>query len=83
MVKIGCSASDRIRVPARPAQHVHRRVPDLRRHQAATPDAPECIYHRRRATLDLTIGPQAGARPERVPTSAVARERPGSASDLT
>ena len=31
------------------------------------PDAPERIYHRRRATLDLTIGPaeadQAGARP--------------------
>ena len=35
MVKIRCSASDRIRVPARPAQHVHRRVPDLRSH--ATP----------------------------------------------
>ena len=31
MVKIRCSASDRIRVPARPAQHVHRRVPDLPR----------------------------------------------------
>ena len=31
MVKIQWSASDRIRVPARPAQHVHRRVPDLRR----------------------------------------------------
>src|SRR5271166_4586968 len=33
----------------------------------ATPDAPECIYYRRRATPDLTIGPaeadQAGARP--------------------
>ncbi len=26
-----CSASDRIRVPARPASHVHRRVPDVRR----------------------------------------------------
>ena len=62
MVKIRCSASDRIRIPARPARHVHRRVPDLRK-----PDAPECIYHRRRATPDLTIGPaeadQAGARP--------------------
>ncbi len=65
MVKIRCSASDRIHVPARPAQHVHRRVPDLRR--LATPDAPECIYHGGRTTPDLTIGPaeadQAGARP--------------------
>ncbi len=26
MVKLWCSASDGIRVPARPAQHVHRRV---------------------------------------------------------
>jgi hypothetical protein len=25
-----CSASDRVRVPARPAQHVHRSVPDRR-----------------------------------------------------
>jgi len=31
MVKLWCSASDRIRVPARPAPHVHRRVPDVRR----------------------------------------------------
>ncbi len=31
MVKLWCSAFDRIRVPARPAQHVHRRVPDVRR----------------------------------------------------
>jgi len=31
MVQIGCSASDRLRVPARPAQHVHRRVPEMRR----------------------------------------------------
>ena len=31
MVNIRCSASDRIRVPARPAQHVHRRVPDRQR----------------------------------------------------
>jgi hypothetical protein len=28
---IRCSASDRIRVPARPAQHVHKRVSDMRR----------------------------------------------------
>jgi hypothetical protein len=31
MVKLWCSAFDRIRVPARPARHVHRRVPDVRR----------------------------------------------------
>src|SRR5260370_26209522 len=30
-LKLWCSAFDRIRVPARPAQHVHRRVPDVRR----------------------------------------------------
>ena len=29
MVKIRCSASDRIRVPARPAQHVHLDRSDL------------------------------------------------------
>jgi hypothetical protein len=62
MVKILCSAPDRIRVPARPAQHVHRRVPDLRSRTRRS-----AIYHRRRVTPDLTIGPaaadQAGARP--------------------
>ena len=61
MVKIRCSASDRLRVPARPAQHV-RRVPDLRSRTRRS-----AIDHRRRATPDLTIGPveadQAGARP--------------------
>src|SRR5271157_3498406 len=31
MVNIRCGASDRIRVPARPTQHVHRRVPHMRR----------------------------------------------------
>jgi hypothetical protein len=31
MVNLWRSAADRIRVPARPAQHVHRRVPDVRR----------------------------------------------------
>src|SRR5258707_15494326 len=31
MVKLWCSAFRRIRVPARPARHVHRRVPDVRR----------------------------------------------------
>jgi hypothetical protein len=31
MVNIRCSASDRLRVPARPAQHLDRRVPHLQR----------------------------------------------------
>ena len=61
MVKIRCSASDRIRVPARPAQHVHRRVPGLRRRtrwvhlpsEAGTPDM----------TLGRADADQAGARP--------------------
>ena len=65
MVKTRCSASDRIRVPARPAQHVHRCVPDLRRHGDA--GRAGVHLHRRRATTELTIGPaeadQAGARP--------------------
>src|SRR5271166_4246067 len=77
MVKLRCSASDRIRVPSRPAQQVHRRVPDLR--CRATPDAPECIYHRRRAIPDLTIGPaeadQAGARPYLRRCAGTPRER--------
>jgi hypothetical protein len=66
MVKILCSAPDRIRVPARPAQHVHRRVPDLRSRTRRS-----AIYHRRRVTPDLLRR----IKRERVPTSAVARER--------
>ena len=31
MVNIRCNASDRMRVLARPASHVHRCVPDVRR----------------------------------------------------
>ena len=31
MANTRCSTSDRMRVPARPAQHVRRRVPDMRR----------------------------------------------------
>jgi len=31
MVNIRCNASDRMRVPARPASNVHRCVPDVRR----------------------------------------------------
>ena len=61
MVNIRCSASDRMRVPARPAQHVHRRVPDLRRR---TRRSASTIGG---GTPDMTIGraaaDQAGARP--------------------
>ena len=74
MVKIRCSTSDRIRVPARPAQHVHRRVPDLRRRTRRS-----AIDHRRRAKPDLTIGPaeadQAGARPYLRRCAGTPRER--------
>ena len=61
MVKLWCSAAGRIRVPARPARHVHRRVPDVRhrtRRNASTLEG---------GTPDMTIGhadaDQAGARP--------------------
>ena len=61
MVSIWCSASDRIRVPARPAQHVHRRVPHLQRR---TRRSVSTIGD---GTPDMTIGRaaavQAGARP--------------------
>ena len=61
MVSTQCSASDRMHVPARPAQHVHRRVPDLRRR---TRRSASTI---RGGTADTTIGrvdaDQAGARP--------------------
>jgi hypothetical protein len=45
MVTSAAGAFKRIRVPARPAQHVHRC--DSRQ---ATPDAPACTDHRRRYT---------------------------------
>jgi hypothetical protein len=58
---IWCTASDRIRIPARPAQYVHRRVPDRRprtRRSASTSGG---------GTRDRTIGPadadQPGAHP--------------------
>ena len=61
MVSIRCSASDRIRVPARPAQHVHRRVSHL---QGRTRRSASTIGG---GTPDMTIGrvaaDQAGARP--------------------
>ena len=61
MVNIRCSASDRIRVPARPAQHVHRRVPHMQRR---TRRSASTIGG---GTPDMTIGraaaDQAGARP--------------------
>jgi hypothetical protein len=34
---IQCSASDRMRIPARPAQHVHGGVPDMRRRTRRSP----------------------------------------------
>ena len=61
MVNTRCSASDRMHVPARPAQHVHRRVPDLRRR---TRRSASTIGG---GTPAMTIGrahaDQAGARP--------------------
>ena len=42
---IRCRASNRIRVPARPAQHVHKGVS-----KQVTPGAPKRSYHRRRYT---------------------------------
>ena len=61
MVSTRCSASDRMRVPARPAQDVQRRVPDLRRR---TRRSASTIGG---GTADMTIGrpdtDRAGARP--------------------
>ena len=61
MVNTRWSASDRMHVPARPAQHVHRRVPDMRnrtRRSASTIGG---------GTPAMTIGrahaDQAGTRP--------------------
>ena len=74
MVKIRCSASDRIRVPARPAQHVHRRVPDLRRRTRRSASTIGGGLHRPdHWTLLRRI------KRERVPTSAVTagRKHPG------
>ena len=64
MVKLWCSASDGIRVPARPAQHVHRRV-------FQTCDAGRARAHlpSEAGTPDMTIkradADRAGARPYR------------------
>ena len=61
MVKLWCSASDRIRVPARPAQHVQEAF--------QTCDAGRARVHRpsEAGTPDMTIGraaaDHAGARP--------------------
>ena len=58
---VNTGASDRMRVPARLAQHVHRRVPDLRRR---TRRSASTIGD---GSADTTIGradaDQAGARP--------------------
>ena len=56
-----------MRVPARPAQHVHRRVPDMQR--IATRDAGRARVHllSEAGIADMTIGradaDRAGARP--------------------
>ena len=63
---IRCSASDRVRVPARPGQHVHRRVPDMRRRTRR-------IYHPRRYTGHDQRTSLTRIKRERVPTSTVAR----------
>ena len=64
MVSTRCSASDRMHVPARPAQHVHRGVPDLRRLRRRTRRSASTIGG---DTPAMTIGrahaDQAGARP--------------------
>ena len=64
MVNTRCSASDRMHVPARPAQHVHRRVPDMRRLRRRTRRSASTIGG---GTPAMTIGrahaDQAGARP--------------------
>ena len=65
MVNIRCNASDRMRVLARPASHVHRCVPDVRRRtrrrastvEGATPDMTGG-----RPAADLA-GARPGARP--------------------
>ena len=65
MVNTRCGASDRMRVPARPAQHVHRRVPDVR------PRTRQSASTIRGGTPDMAIGrvdaDQAGARPYLAP----------------
>ena len=69
MVNIRCSASDRIRVPARPAQHVHRRVPDRQRR---TRRSASTIGG---GTPDMTIGrPCRESSGSASPTCTVARE---------
>jgi hypothetical protein len=62
MVKLWCSAFDRIRVPARPAQHVHRRV-----FQTCDAGRARVYLPSEAGTPDMTIGhadaDHAGARP--------------------
>jgi hypothetical protein len=62
MVKLWCSAFDRIRVPARPAQHVRRRV-----FQTCDAGRARVYLPSEAGTPDMTIEPadadRAGARP--------------------
>ena len=64
---IRSTASDRIRVPARPAQHVHISVPDMRRRTRRS--ASTTVGGARHMTIGRAEADQAGARP-----STVARE---------
>ena len=61
MVKLWCSASDRLRVPARPAPHVHRGVPEVgrrtRRSAAAVGGGAPYL------TIGCAAADRAGARP--------------------
>ena len=72
MVKLWCSASDGIRVPARPAQHVHRRV-----FQTCDAGRARVYLPSEAGTPDMTIeradADRAGARPylRRRPSSSV------------
>ena len=58
---IRSTASDRIRVPARPAQHVHISVPDMRRRTRRS--ASTTAGGARHMTIGRAEADQAGARP--------------------
>jgi hypothetical protein len=61
MVNIRCSASDRLRVPARPAQHLDRRVPHLQRRTRR--NASIIGGDTRELAIGRAAADQAGARP--------------------
>jgi hypothetical protein len=61
MLNIRCSASDRLRVPARPAQHLDRRVPHLQRRTRR--NASIIGADTRELAIGRAAADQAGARP--------------------